>query len=102
MVWLLSNAALAISIQTLNGLDTTKQLVEACLPSSYNVDNGTVIVPTNGTCISQALEHDGEKLQDKQQIYFQAILCATFGLSMVRFIGVRASDSKGLWKLNDV
>ncbi|KGB79519.2 chitin synthase [Cryptococcus deuterogattii R265] len=87
VVWLLSNAALAISIQTLNGLDTTKQLVETCLPSSYNVDNGTIIVPTNGTCISQALEHDGEKLQDKQQIYFQAILWATFGLSMVRFIG---------------
>lgn len=102
MVWLLSNAALAISIQTLNGLDTTKQLVEACLPSSYNVYNETVIVPTNGTCISQALEHDGEKLQDKQQIYFKAILWATFGLSMVRFIGVRVSNSKGLWKLTDV
>lgn len=92
MVWLLTNAALAISIQTLNGLDTTKPLVEACLPNSYNPENGTVIVSTNGTCITQALEHDGDKLQDKQQIYFQAILWTTFALSMVRFIGVRFSS----------
>nr|XP_019044727.1 chitin synthase [Kwoniella bestiolae CBS 10118]OCF23657.1 chitin synthase [Kwoniella bestiolae CBS 10118] len=55
--WLLSNAGLAISIQTLNGLDTTKQLFNTV------------------------------ELQNKQQIYFQALLWATFGLSMVRFLG---------------
>nr|XP_018261520.1 chitin synthase [Kwoniella dejecticola CBS 10117]OBR83678.1 chitin synthase [Kwoniella dejecticola CBS 10117] len=62
--WLLSNAALAISIQTLNGLDTTKQLVE-----------------------KYALKFNTVELQNKQQFYFQALLWATFGLSMVRFLG---------------
>ncbi|WVQ82320.1 hypothetical protein IAT38_004448 [Cryptococcus sp. DSM 104549] len=86
-IWLLSNAALAISIQTLNGIDTTKQLVEACLPSEFNANNGSIVVPTNGTCIKNALEFDEEKLQDKQQFYFMGLLWATFGLSMVRFLG---------------
>ncbi|WWD19088.1 hypothetical protein CI109_103546 [Kwoniella shandongensis] len=86
-VWLLSNAALAISIQTLNGLDATKQLVEACLPSTYNPFEGNVTVPMNGTCIEDALKFDDARLQDKQQFYFRALLWATFGLSMVRFIG---------------
>ncbi|WVO13477.1 hypothetical protein L204_101097 [Cryptococcus depauperatus] len=86
-VWLLSNAALAISVQTLNGLDTTRKLVQACIPSSFNANNGSVVVPINGTCINEALSFDDEKLQDKQQLYFQALLWATFGLSMVRFIG---------------
>ncbi|KAK8854766.1 hypothetical protein IAR55_003505 [Kwoniella newhampshirensis] len=86
-VWLLSNAVLAISIQTLNGLDSTKQLVESCLPSTYNPYEGNITVAINGTCIENALSFDAQNLQDKQQIYFRALLWATFGLSMVRFIG---------------
>ncbi|WVF72834.1 hypothetical protein IAT40_007652 [Kwoniella sp. CBS 6097] len=85
--WLLSNAALAISIQTLNGLDTTKQLVAACIPDDFDRFSGNVTVPMNGTCIEDALSFNTEQLQDKQQFYFQALLWATFGLSMVRFLG---------------
>ncbi|WWC71534.1 uncharacterized protein I206_105492 [Kwoniella pini CBS 10737] len=85
--WLLSNAGLAISIQTLNGLDTTKQLVEKCVPDNYDPYNGNVTVPMNGTCIQDALKFNTVELQNKQQFYFQALLWATFGLSMVRFLG---------------
>ncbi|RSH88762.1 Chitin synthase, class 2 [Saitozyma podzolica] len=86
-IWLLSNAALAISVQTLNGLDETKSLVQACIPSSYNAYNGSIIVPINGTCIENAVNFDTTELRDKQQFYFQGLLWATFGLSMVRFAG---------------
>ncbi|WRT68438.1 uncharacterized protein IL334_005414 [Kwoniella shivajii] len=85
--WLLSNAALAISIQTLNGLDTTKQFVEKCLPADFDPYSGNVTVPINGTCIESALRFNQDELQDKQQFYFQYLLWATFGLSMVRFLG---------------
>ncbi|KAK4688796.1 chitin synthase, partial [Tremellales sp. Uapishka_1] len=86
-VWLLSNAALAISIQTLNGLDVTTSLVEACIPKEFNANNGTIVVPMNGTCIENALTFDTTELQDKQQYYFRALLWATFLLSAVRFLG---------------
>ncbi|EIW67254.1 hypothetical protein TREMEDRAFT_33680 [Tremella mesenterica DSM 1558] len=86
-VWLLSNAALAISIQTLNGLDQTKNLVQACLPSDYNINTGSIIVPMNGTCIEEALSFDQVHLQGKQQVYFMYLLWATAGLSGVRFLG---------------
>ncbi|WVQ74921.1 hypothetical protein IAR50_004529 [Cryptococcus sp. DSM 104548] len=86
-IWLLSNAALAISIQTLNGIDNTQSQVEACLPSDFNPNNGSVVVSINGTCIENALKLDDAELQDKQQVYFRILLWATFGLSMVRFIG---------------
>lgn len=88
-VWLLSNAALAISIQTLNGLDKTPELVESCLKDTgFNANNGSIIVPINGTCIEGALSQNADNLQDKQQEYFKYLLWATFGLSAVRFIGV--------------
>ena len=88
-VWLLSNAALAISIQTLNGFDRTSQLVQHCLDDTgYNLNNGTIVVPVNGTCIENALSQNSNDLQDKQQVYFKYLLWATFGLSAVRFIGV--------------
>ncbi|ODN78774.1 hypothetical protein L202_04333 [Cryptococcus amylolentus CBS 6039] len=86
-IWLLSNAALAISIQTLNGIDNTQSSVEACLPDDYNPNNGSIVVSMNGTCIENALKLDDAELQDKQQIYFRILLWVTFGLSMVRFIG---------------
>lgn len=88
-VWLLSNAALAISIQTLNGLDKTPELVESCLKDTgFNANNGSIVVPINGTCIEDALSQNADDLQDKQQIYFKYLLWATFGLSAVRFLGV--------------
>lgn len=89
-VWLLSNAALAISIQTLNGLDRTKQLVEACIPGNYDPYGGpdAVVVPMNGTCIEDALSNNSLELKDKQQVYFMYLLWATAGLSGVRFLGV--------------
>lgn len=67
-------------------------------------------MPINGTCIENAVNFDTTELQDKQQVrlasrlsrfgggcdkmtdgsqfYFQGLLWATFGLSMVRFVGV--------------
>lgn len=88
-VWLLSNAALAISIQTLNGLDRTKQLVEACIPDDFDPYGGpdSVVVPINGTCIENALSNSSLELKDKQQVYFMYLLWATAGLSGVRFLG---------------
>jgi hypothetical protein len=56
--WMLSNAGLAVAIENINGL-----------PSS----NSTV---------------DEDDLRLKQNIYFAFILYSTFGLSLVRFIGV--------------
>ena len=56
--WMLSNAALAMAIENINGLassDATK---------------------------------DQEKLRQKQNTYFAFILYSTFGLSAVRFVGV--------------
>jgi len=55
--WMLSNAALAVAIENVNGL------------SSGN------------------LTTDDETLASKQHIYFGVILYSTFGLSAVRFIG---------------
>ena len=56
--WLVSNAALAISIESLNGLGSGNEAT----------DNAT--------------------LRKKQNIYFAVILYSTFGLSLVKFIGV--------------
>jgi len=58
-VWMLTNAILAITIQNINGLPNT---------SNPNADE--------------------EALRSKQNLYFAIILYSTFGLSMVRFIGV--------------
>jgi chitin synthase len=88
-VWLFSNAALALSIQTLNGLDKTPQYIKGCLEASgFDPINGAQVIPINGTCIEMALRHDQDHLQDKQQVYFKYLLWATFGLSAVRFLGV--------------
>jgi len=58
-VWMLSNAILAITIQNINGLKNESD------PDA-----------------------DEEALRSKQNLYFAIILYSTFGLSMVRFIGV--------------
>ena len=60
--WMLSNAALAITIQFLNGLTSG--------------DEAT----------------DDATLRKKQNTYFAVILYSTFGLSLVKFCGVSASD----------
>ena len=56
--WMLSNAGLSVAIENLNGLSSGNE------------------------------ETDEKKLQSKQQIYFAVILYSTFGLALVRFIGV--------------
>ena len=74
-VWLLSNAALAISIQTLTGLDRTFQRVQHCLDNTgFNAGNGSIVVPVNGTCIETALNQNNDDLKDKQQVYFKYLL----------------------------
>lgn len=82
-VWLISNAALAISITSINGLDQTQQMVQDCLPSGDEV-----MVQLNKTCLTQAISLDSKQVQSKQQEYFKYLLWATFGLSAIRFIGV--------------
>lgn len=57
--WMLSNAALALSIENLNGLPNLKN--------------------------AQA---DADALQAKQNTYFAVILYSTFALAMFRFVGV--------------
>ena len=58
--WMLSNAALAVAIENINGL-------------------------TNDTDTTT----DEQELRTKQNIYFAVILYSTFALSVVRFAGVR-------------
>ena len=58
-VWMLTNAILAITIQNINGLPNTSD------PDA-----------------------DEKALRSKQNLYFAIILYSTFGLSLVRFIGV--------------
>jgi chitin synthase len=86
IAWLLSNAGLAIVISSINGLDQTKLLVEACLPGG-----DAQLAEMNRTCIVTALNTDSREVQSKQQVYFKYLLWATFGLSSVRFIGVSSS-----------
>jgi len=64
-VWMLSNAILAITIQNINGL--------------RNEDDP---------------EADEEALRSKQNLYFAIILYSTFGLSLVRFIGVSFGSAR--------
>ena len=59
-LWMLSNAALAVAIESLDGISTGSEQI------------------------------DEAKLQKKQNIYFAVILYSTFGLAAVRFMGVSA------------
>lgn len=92
--WLLTNGALAISIQFLNGMAKSNSMVNSCLqdagvdPKTGSAHNGSVMVQLNATCIEHALNFDNSELQDKQQYYFQGLLWATAGLSAIRFLGV--------------
>lgn len=61
--WMLSNAGLSVAIENLNGLSTGNETA------------------------------DEEHLQSKQQVYFAIILYSTFGLAMVRFMGVSGYHS---------
>ena len=71
LAWLLSNAALALSVQTLNGLDQTQALVNACLPAGFDQYSGQEI-KVNGTCIDMAVQASQSGLQGKQQVrYFR-------------------------------
>jgi len=57
--WMLSNATLAIAIETLNGLQNN----------------------------TETLGQEQAQLSAKQNVYFSIILYSTFGLALVRFIG---------------
>ena len=73
-----------MSIHTLNGLSTTSNLVEACLQDSqYDLSNGSVVVPINGTCIEAALSYDQTQLQDKQQVSYFALHVTSLKVSVV-------------------
>jgi hypothetical protein len=63
--WMLTNAGLAIAIENINGL----------------VDDD------NTSDIQNANKH----LHEKQSTYFSIILYSTFGLALVRFVGVSAT-----------
>jgi len=63
-VWMLTNAILAVAIQNINGLRNTDD------PDA-----------------------DEEALRSKQNLYFAIILYSTFGLSMIRFIGVSSGPT---------
>lgn len=58
--WMLSNAALAVAIETLDGLQSAEE----------------------------TLGQEQAQLSAKQNIYFSVILYSTFGLALVRFTGV--------------
>lgn len=59
--WMLTNAALAVAIQNLNGLETGDEAA------------------------------DEQRLVSRQNTYFAVILYSTFGLALVKFAGVRLS-----------
>jgi len=59
--WMLSNAALAIAIENINGLEDENS--------------------------SESILQDEQALRKKQNEYFAFILYSTFGLSLVRFLG---------------
>lgn len=89
-----SNAALAIAIQNLDGMDRTKDLVAQC------VRTVTIQTETWQDCVTYAISQSGSDLKSKQSAYFQFILWSTFGLSMIRFLGVSALLSElvsGCW-----
>ena len=88
LTWLLSNAALALTVQTLNGLDQTPALVRACYPSTYSAYNSPQVLSLNGTCILEAVDQGAVGLEERQQVYFKYLLWVVFGLSAFRFLGV--------------
>lgn len=61
-MWMLTNAGLAVAIENLNGLSSGNE------------------------------QQDAERLAARQQFYFAIILYSTFGLALVRFIGVSGSS----------
>jgi chitin synthase len=63
--WMLTNAALSVAIENINGLETASNLVQ-----------------------------DQLKLREKQNLYFAVILFSTFALAAVRFTGVSYRSSK--------
>ena len=67
-MWMLTNATLAIAIENASGF--------------VDVEN------------PDALENQQKDLRSKQSTYFAFILWSTFGLSMIRFIGVSYLDNE--------
>ncbi|CED84153.1 glycosyltransferase family 2 protein [Phaffia rhodozyma] len=86
-LWMFTNAALALVIQNLNGLDTTDALVLHCINSN---DSNNLQSPSMADCVSMAINENEMHLVKKQNVYFKFILWSTFGLSFARFMGCLA------------
>ena len=77
-----------MSIHTLNGLSQASQNVEDCLKDTpYNINNGSIIIPVNGTCIEAALSYDDTELQVKQQVS-TSTLCSNDGSGVLQILAL--------------
>lgn len=109
--WMFTNAALAIAIAYLDGLDRTRPLVLRCVDALAESPNE--LTADLAACVVGAVGYSDMQTKRKQSVYFQFILwstvrpvsfppspeaedlvlpassCAQFGLSFFRFLGVR-------------
>lgn len=74
-----TNAALAIVIENLNGLDTTDALVLHCV-NAY--DPNDLQAPSIADCVSMAVDQNEMILKSKQNVYFKFILWSTVSFSL--------------------
>ncbi|KAG7528792.1 hypothetical protein FFLO_05933 [Filobasidium floriforme] len=86
VVWLVSNAALAIAIITSSGFDQTHDQAKDCFGDKATDD------PSNAdaNCAQRALTaflNEDKETQDKTKYYFTALLYATAGITLVKFLG---------------
>ncbi len=72
VVWLISNAALAISVASLNGLNDTTAHVKACFPGG-NLEGDATKVDTH--CVATALNESSDRLHQKQGV--SCLVCVT-------------------------
>jgi chitin synthase len=87
--WMLSNAAVAVAVQNLDGLvkpvtrDDLHSVAQLCDTPTRDLE----------TCLAEELLGQQAKLANRQAYYFSFILYGTFFLSLVRFIGVSAHSN---------
>lgn len=74
---MLTNAALAIAIQNINGLDRTDSYVLDC------INQGTALHDAPGAldCVNLAIGMSDRQTKSKQSVYFQFILWSTVSIS---------------------
>jgi hypothetical protein len=85
--WLLTNGALAMAIQYIDGitLPVTTQDASAIF-NACNSSNSTQFE----SCLDDKLTEHQDTVHTRQGIYFSVILYSTFAISAIRFVGVRA------------